>query len=246
MDQKLSLLLVEPDASQHALIQGILNSEFQIDDVTILSSSMDTMNLISKQADIQCIIIASNLHDSCGFSLTADIRSISKYSKIPILLISETKDRENLLKAAASGASDFIIKPFNQKALTLKLKKLLAGKQFRKSTRISTLEAFDAKVEFLDKASYDCKLVDISTGGCSLKSEAFTQGGAIFDTATISIGCESEDKDCIRIDAELARMERDPECENIGKNLQISGFQFQDVTGDIHTKITDFIAAVGK
>ncbi|MDH5256392.1 MAG: response regulator [Gammaproteobacteria bacterium] len=242
MPQSFSLLLVEPEEQQQKLIEEVLRTEFEITDIATSQSSIEAMSLLSAHGNLQCIIISSILNDSSGFSLIADIRAIEKYSRTPVLIMSDIHERDHLLKAAASGASDFIVKPFDSRALSLKLKKLLADKQFRKANRISTLEAFDVEIVFNDTTSYSCKLIDISTGGCSIKSEPFTKGGSVFEKATINI---NDNGPVLTVLAELARIERDPECEDKEHKSQISGFQFIDPDEKTTDNISTFINNVG-
>ena len=250
MEHNFSLLLVEPETLQKQLIENVLRTEFEITDIATSQSSIDAMGLLSSRENIgakelesiQCIIISSILTDSSGFSLISDIRAIKKYAKTPILIMSDAHERDHLLKAAASGASDFIVKPLNSRSLTLKLKKLLADKQFRKTTRISTLGAFDVEIAFNSDATYACKLTDISLGGCSMTSSPFHKGGAVFDLAIININNNGKP---LTIHAELARVERNPESEDQVQKIQISGFEFIDQGEVAHEEITNFINSVG-
>ncbi len=241
MESDFSLLLVEPEETQQKLIEDVLRTEFEIVNVTISNSADDAINRLNTQNGIQCIIANAKLDDNGAFSLIKEIRDIKKYAKTPILAISDIQERHHLLEAAASGASDFIAKPFNPRSITLKLKKLLADKQFRKSTRISTLGAFDVSVCFTD-ASYNCKLIDISTGGCSIKSLPFQNGGAIFDRATINIDNNGAP---IIITSEFARAERDPESTDLEEKSQIASFEFINLDEEIANQISQFIDNLG-
>jgi len=241
MDHHFSLLLIEPETQQQQLIKDVLRSEFKITHVTTSTSSLDAMNhLTSAKENIQCIIVSSTLEDISGFSLIKNIRTIKKYTKTPIMVISDTQERNHIFKAASSGASDFIVKPLNTRSLALKLKKLLASKHFRTAERVSTLDAFDVKISFNKKNTYECKLVDISTGGCSIKSPPFHGDGSIFDKAEIQIIDTP-----LTIMSELIRMEKDPESEDQEQKLQIAGFQFIDVDKISSTAISNFIESLG-
>ena len=242
MDHDFSLLLVEPETTQQSQVEEVLQTQFEINDIMVSNSSMDALSVLGAENNIQCIIVSSNLQDSNGFSLISDIRAINKYSKTPVLIMSDVHERDHLLKAAASGASDFIVKPFNSRSLALKLKKLLADKQFRKATRISTLEAFDVTIEFNEGTSYDCKLLDISEGGCSIKSQPFKKGGAVFDQVTININNNGTP---LIITAELARTERDPESEDNEHKFQIAGFEFINLNQESQDMVSQFINNVG-
>lgn len=154
--------------------------------------------------------------------------------------MSELSDRTHLLQAAACGASDFIIKPFSPRSLSLKLKKLISGQEFRLNKRVATFEAFDLKIIFNEQRIYTAKLLDISVGGCSVITELFHKGGCVYDNAELYFSLDNGHS--FSIPAELIRTERDPECEDSAKKELIAAFQFNELDIIQQTKIQSFIS----
>jgi len=231
-------MLVEPDTQSQTKICQILASEFDVSDPEITNSSQEAMSLIAGKNQFDCVIINSHLKDSSGFSLVSDIKKIEKFSGMSILMMSESKDRDDLLNAAACGASDFIVKPLNTRSFTVKLKKLIGGKRFRKEERVTTFEAFNTDIHFENHGIYRSRLLDISAGGCSVISELFSHGGCIYDRAKLHIG---EEEQHFIIDAELTRTERDPESSNEGTRELVAAFEFRNIFPEIQEKLHNFI-----
>jgi len=238
MPQNISIMLVEPDTQSQTKICQILTSEFDVSDPDITHTSQEAMSLIAGKKQYDCVIINSHLRDSSGFSLVSDIKKIEKFSSVSILMMSESKDRDDLLNAAACGASDFIVKPLNTRSFTVKLKKLIGGKRFRKEERVTTFEAFNTDIHFENHGIYRSRLLDISSGGCSVKSELFSRGGCIYDKAKLHIGEEGQQ---IIIDAELTRAERDPENSDEGAKELLAAFEFRDASPEIQEILHNFI-----
>ena len=158
-------------------------------------------------------------------------------------MISEQKSSEYLLQAAACGVTDFISKPFSNRSLGLKLKKLLGSKKLRKVERISTMGAFDITLAFNDALNYQAKLRDISLGGCSAHSELFSKGGCVYDRLFIKIGSSQFS---LALQAELVRIEKDPECEDKSEKQLLVAFQFKDLSESDKHQLGEFINFVAQ
>jgi len=243
MANDFTLLLVEPDKKLQKNICGVLRDDFNIEDIISTDSSKQALHYLTDDTSIDCIIVNSQLTDNTGFELISIIKGIERYTSTSILIMSEQQDRTHLLQAAACGASDFIIKPFSPRSLTLKLKKLITGQEFRINKRVATFEAFELEIKFSESKNYKARLVDISIGGCSVISELFHNGGCIYDVADINFKSE---KKSFSIPAELIRTERDPECEDDDEKELLAAFQFGELPSPDQQSIHDFITELNE
>jgi CheY-like chemotaxis protein len=66
------------------------------------------------------VLLDLGLPDITGYEVLSNIRS---FSQAPIVILSATRDKENIVKAIQSGANDYIIKPFKQIELMPRVKK---------------------------------------------------------------------------------------------------------------------------
>ena len=60
-----------------------------------------------------------------GFEVCRELRAISDFSQIPIIILSALGDEYNKITGFEEGANDYIIKPFNVEALKERVKALL-------------------------------------------------------------------------------------------------------------------------
>lgn len=243
MANDFTLLLVEPNEELQKSICDVLRNDFNIEDIITTNSSKQALHYLTDDTSIDCIIVNSQLSDNSGFELITVIKGIERYTGTSVLIMSEQQDRTHLLQAAACGASDFIIKPFTPRSLTLKLKKLITGQEFRINKRVATFEAFQLEIQFSESQNYKARLVDISIGGCSVISELFRNGGCIYDVANINF---KSDKKSFTIPAELIRTERDPESEDDEEKELLAAFQFGELPTDDQQSIHDFITELNE
>jgi DNA-binding response OmpR family regulator len=70
------------------------------------------------------ILLDLGLPDITGYDV---IERIKPFNKAPIIILSATRDKENIVRAIQSGATDYIIKPFKQIELIPRIKKYVTG-----------------------------------------------------------------------------------------------------------------------
>jgi len=77
-----------------------------------------------------------------GFEATRMIRENEKTKHIPIIILTSLDAQNDRIKGMEYGANDYIIKPFNIRELTLRIKNNLFGKKYR-----DFLEAYNRRLE---------------------------------------------------------------------------------------------------
>lgn len=73
------------------------------------------------------ILLEIKMPDINGYDVCRELRSNRATRNIPVIMISANGGSDSILKARSSGASDYIVKPFDLFTLLSKLRKFLAG-----------------------------------------------------------------------------------------------------------------------
>lgn len=108
-DDKLTVLVVDDDIQIINLVTTFLNQE--------------GFNVLSSQSMVQCLKIVESLEpdiilldvilkSSDGFQILRTIRGVPLTKNLPIIIMTSLSEEDALTKAADSGASDFMKKPF--------------------------------------------------------------------------------------------------------------------------------------
>lgn len=96
-----------------------------------------------------------------GYELCRAIRENEKLKDIPVILLSFLSDSCDILKGLESGASNFIVKPYNADYLIQYIRKKLSGESCAESDRVQTPVALEyAGKEYLI-ASNPAQILDI-------------------------------------------------------------------------------------
>jgi len=93
------------DMLSYALIEGGYN------DVVEAVDGLDGLNKV-KEEQFDLIISDINMPNMDGLTFVEEVRKLSQYSKVPILVLTTERSDEMKLKGKDVGATGWIIKPF--------------------------------------------------------------------------------------------------------------------------------------
>jgi two-component system cell cycle response regulator len=71
------------------------------------------------------ILLETKMPDMDGFAVCSRLRADRNTKGIPVIMVSDNGGSESVMKARASGANDYIVKPVNLVTLLSKLRKFL-------------------------------------------------------------------------------------------------------------------------
>jgi DNA-binding NarL/FixJ family response regulator len=113
----------------HVLIRDALRSVIKelIDDAIVFDASdcRQAMNLIEAHPDLHLILLDLNLPDRDGFAMLADLRK--RYATISVVVLSASRDRENVIRALDLGALGFIPKSAPRDVIVNALRLIFGG-----------------------------------------------------------------------------------------------------------------------
>jgi DNA-binding response OmpR family regulator len=117
----MKVLIIEDDKS---IINAInVAFEFRWPDVNVVSATAGQEGLdLVKAESPDVVILDINLPDISGFEV---LKSIRKFSSVPIIILTVRFDDTDVLKGLESGADDYIVKPFNYLTLLARVKAVL-------------------------------------------------------------------------------------------------------------------------
>ena len=139
------ILVVDDDPVQHALIKNYLRHRR----VSHAHSPGEALDIL-RQEDILVVIMDLYMPEMDGLEL---LRRIKRSNGIvQVIVITASEEMEDLLKALAAGANDFLLKPLDKQALDRALENALARISRWKST---LMELFQRKKEARQEESWD-------------------------------------------------------------------------------------------
>jgi len=124
------VILVVDDSltSRRALATALQGNEY---DLSLASSGREGLSMAMKlRPDV--ILLDVMMPDLSGYDVCRQIRYTPSLSDVPILMVTSLTEREERLKGIASGADDFISKPFDALELNTRIRTIIRLDRYRK------------------------------------------------------------------------------------------------------------------
>ncbi len=118
---KLIVLIVEDNHDLRSFIKGILQSDYNV------IEAVDGIDGFKKAESFIPDLIVSDLMMPRldGYDLCKQLKSDEKTNHIPIILLTAKAGRESKLEGLELGADDYIVKPFDEEELRIRIRNLI-------------------------------------------------------------------------------------------------------------------------
>ena len=123
LENKGTILYVEDNPDNRMLVRRILLSE----DYALLEATdaKDALNVL-KTAQPDLILMDINMPDMDGYTLTAKIKSLPGFERVPILAVTANVMRGDKEKTLEAGCDGYIQKPLDIEQLTREIEKFIS------------------------------------------------------------------------------------------------------------------------
>jgi len=123
------ILIVDDTLTGRRAIASVLPEQEY--DLSLASNGAEALSLATKlKPDV--ILLDVMMPGLSGYEVCRQIRSTPVLSDIPILMITSLTERDERLKGIASGAADFISKPFDALELSTRIRNITRLNRYRK------------------------------------------------------------------------------------------------------------------
>lgn len=103
-------------------------------DVAEAENGAEALTVLRKQGtDISLMILDWNMPVMDGFQVLSKIRCNSEYDHILVMMATADGVDEDVKKAIAAGANDYLVKPFTKEDLSARISRLLASRTIKQN-----------------------------------------------------------------------------------------------------------------
>jgi DNA-binding response OmpR family regulator len=162
------VLLVEDEAHLAQGLQFNLVAEGYAAEV-VGDGESATDRLLEKKENFDVVVLDIMLPGKDGFSVVSELRAARNY--VPVLMLTARGRPEDVLKGFASGADDYLAKPFDLSILLARLQGLLRRSGWNRGQTATTPSAENGAAD-LGEFSFAGKTIDF--GGLELRSGGTT------------------------------------------------------------------------
>ena len=121
-DKNLKILVVDDFSTMRRIVRNLLK-ELGYTNVDEAEDGVVAMQRL-KGNNFQFVITVWNMPNMTGIELLRAVRADPSLKHLPVLMITAEAKKENIIVAAQSGASGYIVKPFTAGTLEEKLGKV--------------------------------------------------------------------------------------------------------------------------
>lgn len=122
----MKVLVVEDSPSMRSMLTNIIETESVETGLEIVeaSSGFEALKMLPHHR-FDAVVTDINMPDINGLELVSFLKNHPIYRAIPVMVVSTESTAEDRRRAAALGAEEYLVKPFQPEDLVAKLRKLL-------------------------------------------------------------------------------------------------------------------------
>jgi len=125
VDANLKILIVDDFATMRKILKKLLR-RFGYSDIHEADDGVTALAKLKKER-FGLIIADWNMPEMSGLDLLKNARADENHKNTPFLMVTAESGKNAIVAAIQSGANDYLIKPFNERALEEKLIRLLGS-----------------------------------------------------------------------------------------------------------------------
>ena len=119
----LKFLIVDDFSTMRRIVRGLLK-EMGCHNVEEADDGQMALNML-KTAKFDFIVSDINMPNMNGFELLNAVKADETLTHIPVLMVTAEALKDDIVRAAQSGAAGYIVKPFTKATLEEKVQKIL-------------------------------------------------------------------------------------------------------------------------
>ncbi|TCS73918.1 two-component system chemotaxis response regulator CheY [Sulfuritortus calidifontis] len=122
-DKNLKFLVVDDFSTMRRIVRNLLK-ELGFTNVDEAEDGAVALQKLKTVGNFQFVVSDWNMPNMTGIELLKAIRADEALKHLPVLMITAEAKKENIVEAAQSGASGYIVKPFTAAVLEEKMNKI--------------------------------------------------------------------------------------------------------------------------
>jgi len=122
----MKILLVDDSSTMRRIQMNTLKS-LGYEDVVQAEDGQDALNKLKENPDIKLVLLDWNMPNMNGIDCLKAIKANPTTKAVPVMMVTSEAEKSKIIEAIQSGASNYLVKPFEADALKEKISGLMGG-----------------------------------------------------------------------------------------------------------------------
>lgn len=127
MSGKWKILIVEDDQLNQKVVKGMLEDTGYR--CILAANGIEGLEQLKEHEDIQLILLDWAMPEMDGLEMLKRVRLQAKHRSLPIIMLTAYDRESDVVRAREAGATDYLIKPFEDTMLIEKIRKAILNKK---------------------------------------------------------------------------------------------------------------------
>lgn len=159
-DRKPLILIVEDNPDMRDYIRLVLEDRYEL---AMAENGEEALKFLTGNAAPSLIVSDLMMPVMDGFQLVEALKSDPRYQQIPIIILTARADVRDKLRALRTGVDDYLLKPFEEEELQVRIENLL--QRYHERTAFNqSLEPLDPDTPMLQQSGFDKELTHGEAG----------------------------------------------------------------------------------
>jgi two-component system chemotaxis response regulator CheY len=115
----MAVLVIDDSLAMRSLLRRILGgSGFEVIEA---GDGLEALECLRQRGNIEAVLVDWNMPGMNGYEFIRTVRDAEAYRDLPMMMVTAESELEQVAKALAAGADEYVMKPFTRDAVLGKL-----------------------------------------------------------------------------------------------------------------------------
>lgn len=120
----MKVLVVDDSSTMRRILTNCI-TEAGLTDIVQAADGVEALSMLQKHGDVGLVFADWHMPNMDGFTMLQEIKGNPATKGIPVIMVTTQAEKQSVMDALKTGASNYIVKPFTPDIIKEKIKEVL-------------------------------------------------------------------------------------------------------------------------